>query len=614
MFYSRPIGITRIMATTSSPSVADYVLACLHRFKILHDTPHNWESDLERDASQRKDTEQSSLLKLKDEQSRLMVWSGNIGAHKNGRSSLDYRLRDASNIRDHVIQILCNLIELLGDTKEILEGKTTPSYQHQLSLDKLSDDSDDESFPLVGLSVASELSQILLSIGESINCLFRLSVSIHNPFPHDRLKKSSSTDASHFEPFDIDHVRTKFAMASDTITERLGKANSRRRQYFKYRELHHERLASGLDDSEGHIAESTVASSLPPGLSLGDPTAPELREAETESAISDTSYATSGTRPGQRKIPAFPAGAQDRPFECPFCFIMISAPSKHLWKKHVFSDLCPYICVELGCPAPDQDFQRRHQWVDHVQKFHWKIWICHLGCDKTFTSLDDVTAHLTLAHPEAVISTSLKNLLSVCERPKPADDSVECALCKERLGNFKQYQKHVGRHQEDLALFTLPKHFEDDDENDDDEQLEAKEGETGDEDKFETQDTPLDSLGRIITAHQGPFSDHSLTGSYVSMSIPDTTPEMDLGYGDIQLRDSVQSSLPLSDRGDIRTWEWQPSLSEAQALRSDSLGLDHIWAGDGQPLISETLMPAWRPSELDEVSTLTCSFVSSQED
>lgn len=105
------------MATTSSPSVADYVLACLHGFKILCDAPRIWKNGLDKDVSQRDDTEQTSLLKLKDEQSRFMVWSGNIGAHQKGRSSLDYRLRDASNIRDHVIQILCNLIELLGDSK-----------------------------------------------------------------------------------------------------------------------------------------------------------------------------------------------------------------------------------------------------------------------------------------------------------------------------------------------------------------------------------------------------------------------------------------------------------------------------------------------------------------
>ncbi|KAM0245517.1 hypothetical protein ACHAP5_005324, partial [Fusarium lateritium] len=103
------------MATTSSPRVADNVLACLHGFRSLCDVPHKWESSLQKDTSQEDITDQVFLMKLKDEQSRFVVWSGNIGAHRNGRSSLDHRLRDASNIRDQIIQILRNLIELFGD-------------------------------------------------------------------------------------------------------------------------------------------------------------------------------------------------------------------------------------------------------------------------------------------------------------------------------------------------------------------------------------------------------------------------------------------------------------------------------------------------------------------
>ncbi|KAH7239363.1 hypothetical protein BKA59DRAFT_558702 [Fusarium tricinctum] len=442
------------MATSSSHSVADYVLASLNGFEDLCDAPHIWESSLQSDSSQRNDTEPTSLLKLKDEQSRFMVWSRNVGAHRSGHSSLDHRLRDASNIRDHIIQILCDLIELLGDTKEILERKAAPNHQQQLSLDILIDDSDDEGFPLAGLSVASELSQILLSIAESIDCLFRLSVTINNHFPHDHLKDASSTDCSHFESYDIKYVRKRFSTASDVITERLGKANSRRRQYFKYRELRRNKLASGQDDIDDHTAEITDGPSSQ-GLSLTDFFPSELQEADAEPTTPSTSYAMSDTIPGQQHVPALPEGARDGSFECPFCFLMISAPSEGLWKKHVFSDLGPYICLELDCPAPDQDFQYRHQWIDHVRKYHWKIWTCCLGCDNTFISLESVVAHLTQVHSEAVTMASFKSLLSICEKPKPVDDSAECPLCKEILNSFEQYQRHVAYHQEDLALVTL---------------------------------------------------------------------------------------------------------------------------------------------------------------
>lgn len=41
-----------------------------------------------------------------DEFGRFKVWSSNIGAHRSGRSSLDYRLRDASHIQKRVLELL----------------------------------------------------------------------------------------------------------------------------------------------------------------------------------------------------------------------------------------------------------------------------------------------------------------------------------------------------------------------------------------------------------------------------------------------------------------------------------------------------------------------------
>lgn len=32
-----------------------------------------------------------------------------------------------------------------------------------------------------------------------------------------------------------------------------------------------------------------------------------------------------------------------------------------------------------------------------------------------------------------------------------------CPLCQERVSSLKEYARHVGRHQKELALFALPK-------------------------------------------------------------------------------------------------------------------------------------------------------------
>jgi hypothetical protein len=40
---------------------------------------------------------------------RFKIWVGNIGAHRRGQSSLDYRLRDASHIQNTVLELLAML-------------------------------------------------------------------------------------------------------------------------------------------------------------------------------------------------------------------------------------------------------------------------------------------------------------------------------------------------------------------------------------------------------------------------------------------------------------------------------------------------------------------------
>ena len=41
-----------------------------------------------------------------DEIGRFRVWLGNVGAHRLGRVSLDYRLRDALHMRESVLDLL----------------------------------------------------------------------------------------------------------------------------------------------------------------------------------------------------------------------------------------------------------------------------------------------------------------------------------------------------------------------------------------------------------------------------------------------------------------------------------------------------------------------------
>ena len=53
---------------------------------------------------------------FKREFDRFTMWTSNIGAHKRGQSSLDFRLRDAAHIRDAVLSMLGDLQELITDS------------------------------------------------------------------------------------------------------------------------------------------------------------------------------------------------------------------------------------------------------------------------------------------------------------------------------------------------------------------------------------------------------------------------------------------------------------------------------------------------------------------
>ncbi|KAF5590632.1 zinc finger transcription factor ace1 [Fusarium pseudoanthophilum] len=510
-------------------TIADHVSACLQEFNSLCSSSPIWDNGIPDEGTE----SNISIVKIQNELSRFKVWSGNIGAHKKGRSSLDHRLRDASNIRNQVVELLEDLRESLQDAKDILTGKITP-WDQDLTPAKFSDDdSDDESFQF-DVPGTHELSQIFAAIVEDINCLLRLSVSIHNPASHDRFKKASLTDTSDYEPFDVQHVCNKLSEAPKPVAERLGKAITRRRQYFKYRELHHDKLTSGLELDDDDQTQSTVASSLPKNLKENELISMDKEVDDVSDAVrSQTSWATSVANPDRPKIPALPVEAENGPFECPFCFMMISIASKNHWKKHVFSDLFPYICIESDCPAPDQDFQRRHEWADHVKKHHWKTWTCSLGCNENFDSSQDMKRHLTQKHSGMAELAHLDSLLTMCERPRSESEPTGCPLCNERQSSFKQYKRHVGRHQEDLALFALPK-LEDEEE--------GKRGEEEDEAESDDESQEAEQEGTGMEAL-------SLLGNLRSYSSQD---RMRLGLRDSDSKSVSQHLIDCHSLEDMR--------------------------------------------------------------
>lgn len=176
------------------------------------------------------------------------------------------------------------------------------------------------------------MDQLLAEVGHIVDCLLRLSVTLSNPAPHDDFKSTAGAEIDDF--WDIQHVREKFPHADPGIIQRLGMAMTRRRQYFKYREEHHNKISQGLGShDEIEVAQggekTTVASSIP--RHLKDPidnTMPELDVSQG----SKTSYVLSNANQDQLRVPPLPMEFRDGPFMCPFCFLIVSIDTGYAWK------------------------------------------------------------------------------------------------------------------------------------------------------------------------------------------------------------------------------------------------------------------------------------------
>lgn len=220
----------------------------------------------------------------------------------------------------------------------------------------------ESSLQLLLLDSLSEVTKI-------IDELYEFSLTIRNSVSsqRDRSKKYAGIDVSGYEFFDIGHVSNKFPAVGDYLAERLGKANTRRRQLLIYNKKHRDKIAktqaadfpkevgkyniitgtttiidgpvgppTAITSSSTLISQTTVSTYVEKAV---DSYAKDI-EPDTDSH-SITSYAPSSCliqengRPA-RLIPVpdppHPDSAFDgQPFECQFCYHIIKVSDRRSW-------------------------------------------------------------------------------------------------------------------------------------------------------------------------------------------------------------------------------------------------------------------------------------------
>ncbi|KAL9580521.1 MAG: hypothetical protein Q9212_004443 [Teloschistes hypoglaucus] len=442
---------------------------------------------------------------------RFNVWADNIGAGQQGRASLDYRLREASNYREVVMQNLRYLLKALNDVTSIVSGEKQPV--DELSSDSDSSDSlsslDDESHDtdaVPQLSDWTELEQLQISINTFISSLYRVSVIIReNHKPFDRLVKCAKIDVSFYEFFDERHVLEKYPDAAAALIQRLGEANSKRRQYFKYRQQHREKLSqppslqnSGIPDHDARKTDHTTFDEVravsnnggahpPPGVQEHSTTQlgstkgstiatsfhppvevpPPLEVVDQISEVgTHTSYGTTtSVQIDKVAVPPAPASAiNGREFECPYCYTICrlspsdSRQRQKQWKRHVLRDLQPYVCTFGGCSEANTLFERRRDWIAHELRAHRIEWFCNTPGHQPHGGREEFQNHLRLHHADSFGPDQLDTLTTMMRRPG-YNLKFTCPLCpSEPFQNFSidRIEKHLGRHLEVIATFALP--------------------------------------------------------------------------------------------------------------------------------------------------------------
>ena len=213
---------------------------------------------------------------------------------------------------------------------------------------------------------STELGELYSITVNAISSLFRLSLLIQKSSRGIKFAKSSR-EGEYDTQHDSLYIQDRFPYISSNrpLVERLGKANARRRQWLSYRKRHRDKLAEAnpienistghpsggsnfpLEEREGwpYAAISSLGSSAARQSRLSSTTATSVQdsqlpkiEEEYQVAASETTSYIDGTQSslfeeGKLFVPQAPLEVETgQPFECPYCFSIVTVRGLRAWR------------------------------------------------------------------------------------------------------------------------------------------------------------------------------------------------------------------------------------------------------------------------------------------
>lgn len=389
--------------------------------------------------------------------------------------------------------------------------------EYDISSSESSNSGSEESAPLS----VSEIEALVVAIKQSVDSLFKASIFVRKFGPKDRRLRAAERTSPFDSQYDIMYVIDKYPILEGNhavLAKRLGEANARRRQYFKYRRDHNDRLTTVRIENNGDVSRPILSQGFQKDIQDEEPERSEMTRpsllADTaatpclfeesgmmqhfqlqdpQHAISVASFAThvDETTDAELPFPAMPLEAQEgTPFLCPYCISFVQLKfedAEHQWRfgkmllpvglllthfrKHVIRDLEPYICTHASCTL--DTFSSQNAWFEHELLMHRSRWTCP-RCPSYFETPGRLRTHLEQKHQDSFSDRQISTVVESSKRLSEHVASKECPFCDGSwasleaqssysesgdtvLVSIKQYQQHLGRHLQQIALFALPR-------------------------------------------------------------------------------------------------------------------------------------------------------------
>lgn len=264
-----------------------------------------------------------------DKLSRFRLWASNLGAYHDpaDKRSADYRVRAARDVQVRIVQLARELSQNLGEIFDILSGGWEDAVDNVAS----AQDAD------LHVETQSEISELWLMVDDAIDSLMRVSVFIRanannnrNRFVRAALKSGKSESALPDTSYDKAHIRQKYPRLEQLgwLVERLGAANTQRRQFLVYAQAHQSRIAydeSGIFASKSMFSRTTQAftqaTTFAP-LETVTAVSERLHYYESTDAESTLSATTVGFWPDDDTLDVIPLHSvckKGRAGICPYC-------------------------------------------------------------------------------------------------------------------------------------------------------------------------------------------------------------------------------------------------------------------------------------------------------